>query len=239
MKAILGTKVGMTHVFAKDGRSIPVTIIHIEPNQVLEVRTKEKDGYDAIQVGYMSISDKNVTKARKGHFEKNQSDSKRFIREFRDVIGYKTGDLIKADLFTNGDIVDAQAFSKGHGFTGSIKRHNFGIGPMGHGAGYPHRYVGSISGGRGGSQAQRVFKGQKMPGHYGHEKTTVHNLTIVDVQLEKNLILIKGAVPGPNKSLVKLRQTTRHLNKKNVIELVNLNSNTKIEPSVEISENKG
>ncbi len=241
MKAILGTKVGMTHVFAKDGRSIPVTVIHVEPNQVLEVRTKQTDGYDAIQVGYMSISDKNVNKARKGHFDKNKSDSKRFIREFRDVTGYQTSDLIKVDLFSVGDIVDAQAFSKGHGFTGAIKRHNFKIGPMSHGAGYPHRYGGSISGGRGGSQAQRVFKGQKMAGHYGHEKTTVHNLTIVDVQLENNLILVKGAVPGPNKGLVRLRQTIRHENKKNVIELINLNTTTlkNKEVSIENSENKG
>jgi len=223
MKSLLGTKVGMTQVFTKEGKAIPTTVIYVEPNKVLDVRTQEKDGYTALQVGYKTVKDKNVTKPKMGQFKKAKCEPKRFIREFRDMTGYTIGQEFGVEIFEQGQYISAQAKTKGHGFTGSIKRHNFSIGPMGHGAGYPHRYVGSISGGRGGSQAQRVFKGTKLPGHYGHETVTTSNLLVLDVMKDKNLILIKGAVPGPKGMTILLKET---LSKVGKIETINLVNNT-------------
>lgn len=225
MKSILGTKVGMSQVFSEDGKKIPVTVVYVEPNVVLQTFSKDKDGYDAIQVGYETVSSKNVSKPKLGQFKAANSDPKRYIKEFRNITGYKTGDIIDCGIFEIGEIIDVQGLTKGHGFTGSIKRHNFSMGPMGHGAGYPHRYIGSIACGRGGSQAQRVFKNTKMPGHYGHELVTIKNLTIVNVDKEKNLILIKGAIPGPKKSLIKIKTSVNKPNMKVEVKLVQNTTN--------------
>ncbi len=233
MRALLGTKVGMSSVFDEQGRMHAVTIVYVEPNKVIAVKTKEKDGYDAIQVGYETIKEKNVNKPKKGQFKKANSDPKRYIKEFRNSTGNNVGDEIKVDIFKKGDYIDVQGITKGHGFTGSIKRHNFAIGPLGHGAGYPHRYVGSISGGRGGSQAQRVFKGTELPGHYGHENVTIQNLLIVDVIPNENLMVIKGAIPGNKKGLVYIRSSKKMSDKNNEIKLFNPQGK-KDEPAKEV-----
>lgn len=236
MKSILATKVGMTQVFTTTGEKIPVTILYAEPNVVLDVRTVEKDGYAATQVGYHTISRERTNKPKLGQFKKANCEPKRFIKEFRDVSGYNVGDLIKCDIFSVGELVDIQGTTKGHGFTGSIKRHNFSIGPMGHGAGYPHRYTGSIAAGRGGSQAQRVLKGTKMPGHYGHELVTTKHLQVVQISLEDNLIIVKGAVPGPKNGLVWIKSSVNKPNTVLPIEIVDYTSNGKVEAQKEVEE---
>lgn len=211
MKMLLGKKVGMTQAFLESGKVIPVTVIHVEPNVVLENKTKEKDGYVATKVGFISIKEKNINKPLQGYFKKIKQEPKRYVREFRDIEGYNVGDKLTVETFNAGDIVDVQGISKGHGFTGAIKRWNFKVGPLGHGAGYPHRYQGSISFGRGGSQGQRVPKGKKMSGHWGHETITIANLTVLSTELSKNLILIKGSVPGPIDSVVCIKTTTKKI----------------------------
>lgn len=209
MKMLLGKKVGMTQAFLESGKVIPVTVIHVEPNVVLENKTKEKNGYVATKVGFISVKEKVLNKPQQGYFKKIKQEPKRFVREFRDIDGYNVGDKLTVDTFKAGDIVDVQAISKGHGFTGAIKRWNFKVGPLGHGAGYPHRYQGSISFGRGGSQGQRVPKGKKMSGHWGHEVVTIANLTVLSTEIAKNLILIKGSVPGPIDGVVCIKTTTK------------------------------
>lgn len=237
MKSILATKVGMTQVFTQTGQKVPVTVLYVEPNQVLSVKTLEKDGYNATQVGYWNIKEQNINKPLKGIFKKSNSEAKRYIKELRDVIGYSVGDKITCSVFEQGQLVDVQAYTKGHGFTGSIKRHNFSMGPMGHGAGYPHRYVGSIAFGRGGSQGQRVIKGTKLPGHYGHELVTTKNLVVINVDENKNLILVKGSVPGPKNCLVKIKTSVMKPNKKVEFELVDYkNVNKNIQTLEETSE---
>lgn len=225
MKSILGTKVGMTQVFTTSGKKIPVTVIYAEPNQVLGVKTLEKDGYVATQVGYWNIKEQNVNKPLKGIFKKSNSETKRYIRELRDVSGYEVGSNIDCSVFEQGELVDVQAYTKGHGFTGSIKRHNFSMGPMGHGAGYPHRYVGSIAFGRGGSQGQRVIKGTKLPGHYGDELVTTKNLLVIDVNKDKNILLIKGSIPGPKNGLVKIKSSVMKPNHKVELQIVDYKHN--------------
>lgn len=225
MKSILGTKVGMTQVFTTSGKKIPVTVIYAEPNQVLGVKTLEKDGYVATQVGYWNIKEQNVNKPLKGIFKKSNSETKRYIRELRDVSGYEVGSNIDCSVFEQGELVDVQAYTKGHGFTGSIKRHNFSMGPMGHGAGYPHRYVGSIAFGRGGSQGQRVIKGTKLPGHYGDELVTTKNLVVIDVNKDKNILLIKGSIPGPKNGLVKIKSSVMKPNHKVELQIVDYKHN--------------
>lgn len=225
MKSILGTKVGMTQVFTTSGKKIPVTVIYAEPNQVLGVKTLEKDGYVATQVGYWNIKEQNVNKPLKGIFKKSNSETKRYIRELRDVSGYEVGSNIDCSVFEQGELVDVQAYTKGHGFTGSIKRHNFSMGPMGHGAGYPHRYIGSIAFGRGGSQGQRVIKGTKLPGHYGDELVTTKNLVVIDVNKDKNILLIKGSIPGPKNGLVKIKSSVMKPNHKVELQIVDYKHN--------------
>lgn len=225
MKSILGTKVGMTQVFTTSGKKIPVTVIYAEPNQVLGVKTLEKDGYVATQVGYWNIKEQNVNKPLKGIFKKSNSETKRYIRELRDVSGYEVGSNIDCSVFEQGELVDVQAYTKGHGFTGSIKRHNFSMGPIGHGAGYPHRYVGSIAFGRGGSQGQRVIKGTKLPGHYGDELVTTKNLVVIDVNKDKNILLIKGSIPGPKNGLVKIKSSVMKPNHKVELQIVDYKHN--------------
>ena len=199
-KAIIGTKLGMSQVFTADGKVIPVTVVEAGPCPVVQLKTTERDGYQAIQVAYGSIKDKNVNKPVKGHFAVAKVTPMRHLREFRlaDCSGYKVGDEIKCDVFTEGEKVDVTGTSKGKGFAGAVKRWNHHIGPKAHGSGY-HRGVGSMSAN---STPSRVFKNKKMSGHLGNERVTVQNLTVVKVDKERNLILIKGAVPGPKGSVV-------------------------------------
>ena len=208
-KAILGRKLGMTQIFTEEGRVIPVTVVESGNNFVLRNKTDETDGYNAVQIGFGDIKEKNVTKPLKGHFEKAGVKAVRFIREMRlsAPSEYNVGDMIGVDIFAAGDLVDVVGTSKGKGFAGGIKRHNFARGPMGHGS-KSHREPGStgamISGPGG-----RVLKGKKLPGRMGGERVTVQRLTIVRVDTDRNLILIKGAIPGPKKGFVVIKDTVK------------------------------
>ena len=206
-KAILATKVGMTQIFSEDGVLIPVTVLQAGPCVVTQVKTEENDKYSAIQVGYGDIREKLLNKPRKGQFDKLEIPYKRFLKEFRLINAqiYKLKQEIKADIFSVGDKIDATAISKGKGFQGAIKRHGGSRGPMAHGSKY-HRHAGSNGAC---SDPSKVFKGKKMPGHMGHEKVTVQNLDIIRVDVENNLLLVKGSIPGPKKSLVTIRETVK------------------------------
>ena len=206
-KAILATKVGMTQIFNEEGILTPVTVLQAGPCVVTQVKTIENDGYEAVQVGFVDKREKLVSKPLKGHFDKAGVSYKRYVREFRldECAGYKLGDEIKADVFAAGEKVDATAISKGKGFQGAIKRHGQHRGPMAHGSKF-HRHQGSNGSA---TTPGRVFKGKGMPGHMGNVQVTVQNLEIVKVDVENNLILVKGAVPGPKKSLVTLKNTVK------------------------------
>ena len=206
-KAILATKVGMTQIFNEDGMLIPVTVLQAGPCVVTQVKTDENDGYTAVQVGFGDIREKLVNKPETGHFAKAGVAVKRFVKEFRfeNAAEYEVGQEIKADIFAAGDHIDATAVSKGKGFQGAIKRHGQSRGPMAHGSKY-HRHAGSNGAC---SDPSKVFKGKKMPGHMGHVKATVQNLEIVRVDADNNLLLVKGSVPGPKKSLVTIRETVK------------------------------
>ena len=222
-KAILATKVGMTQIFNEDGTLTPVTVLQAGPCAVTQIKTVENDRYSAVQVGFVDKKEKivnkdkggnkevihrhGVNKAQKGHFDKAGVSCKRFIREFKfeNADEYTLGSEIKADIFEAGDRVDATAISKGKGFQGAIKRHGQHRGPMTHGSKF-HRHQGSNGAC---SSPSRVFKGKGMPGHMGCVKVTVQNLTVVRVDADKNLILVKGAVPGPRKALVTIKETTK------------------------------
>ena len=196
-KGILGKKVGMTQIFSAEGVLVPVTVIDVTPNVVLQKKTAETDGYQAVQVGY--LDKKNVNKPEEGHAKKANTNPKRFVKEFagEDMMAFEVGQEVKANIFVEGEIVDVTGTSKGKGYAGAIKRHNFSRGPMAHGSGY-HRGIGSM----GSIDAARVKKGKKMAGRMGGETVTVQNLEVVKIDLEKNVILIKGSVPGANKSYV-------------------------------------
>src|SRR5690625_1598177 len=200
-KGILGRKVGMTQIFSENGELIPVTVVQAEPNVVLQKKTIELDGYEAIQVGFYDKKESRSNKAEKGHAEKANTTPKRYVREFRNakVDEYEVGQEISVDVFEVGDKIDVTGTSKGKGFQGSIKRHNYARGPMSHGSRF-HRTGGSM----GAVDAKRVFKGKALPGQMGNEQVTVQNLEVVKTEAEKNLILIKGNIPGPKKSLVKI-----------------------------------
>ena len=222
-KAILATKVGMTQIFNEDGVLVPVTVLQAGPCVVTQIKTVDNDGYDAVQVGYVDKKEKivnkdaagkkevihrhGVNKALKGHFTKAGVTSKRYVREFRfeNASEYAPAQEIKADMFEAGDRIDVSATSKGKGFQGAIKRHGQSRGPMAHGSKF-HRHQGSNGAC---SSPSRVFKGKGMPGHMGCKKVTIQNLTVVRVDAEKNLILVKGAVPGPKKALVTIKETTK------------------------------
>lgn len=206
-KAILGKKLGMTQIFGEDGKIIPVTVIEAGPCVVVQKKTTEKDGYEAIQVGFADIREKLVNKPVKGHFAKAGVALKRFVKELRleDIGGYEIGQEFKADIFSAGERVDISGISKGKGFQGTIKRWNAHRGPMSHGSKF-HRAVGSMGAS---SDPSRTFKNKKMPGHMGNENTTVLNLQVAKVMPEKNIILIKGGVPGPNKGFVVIRNTVK------------------------------
>ena len=206
-KAILATKVGMTQIFNDDGVLTPVTVLQAGPCVVTQVKTMENDGYSAVQVGFVDKREKLVNKPLKGQFDKAGVSYKRYLREFKleDAENYELGQEIKADVFAAGDKIDVSAVSKGKGFQGAIKRHGQSRGPMAHGSKY-HRHAGSNGAA---SDPSKVFKGKKMPGHMGHKKVTVQNLEVVRVDMDNNLILVKGAVPGPKKSLVTIKETVK------------------------------
>ena len=206
-KAILATKVGMTQIFNENGSLIPVTVLQATPNVVTQVKTVENDGYAAVQVGFGEIRDVLVNKPRKGHFAKAGVANKRFLREFKfeNAAEYTVGQEIKADIFTAGDKIDATGTSKGKGFQGAIKRHGLSRGPMKHGSKY-HRHAGSNGPA---TTPGRVFKGKHMPGQMGAVKVTVQNLEVVKVDVENNLLLVKGAVPGSKKALLVLKETVK------------------------------
>ena len=206
-KAIMGTKLVMSQVFSQDGTVIPVTVVLAGPCPVVQLKNAEKDGYAAIQIGYGAIKEKNVTKPVAGHFKKANVGPVRKLRELRlaDCSAYNVGDQIKCDVFAAGEKVDVTGTSKGKGFAGAVKRWNHHIGPKAHGSGY-HRGVGSMGAC---STPSRVFKNKKMSGHLGNERVTVQNLTVVKVDTERNLILIKGAVPGPKGGFVVVRDSVK------------------------------
>ena len=222
-KAILATKIGMTQIFNEDGVLVPVTVLQAGPCVVTQVKTVENDGYAAVQVGFVDKKEKivnvdkngskeirnrhGVTKAEKGHFDKAGVSYKRYVREFRfeNAADYTVADEIKADIFAAGDKLDATAIAKGKGFQGAIKRHGQHRGPMAHGSKF-HRHQGSNGAC---SSPSKVFKGKGMPGHMGSKRITIQNLEVVRVDVENNVILVKGAVPGPKKSLVTLKETVK------------------------------
>jgi large subunit ribosomal protein L3 len=205
-KGILGRKIGMTQVFAENGNLIPVTVVEAAQNVVLQKKSVESDGYVALQVGFEDKRDKLANKPEKGHVAKANTNPKRFVREFRgvDVTGYEVGQEVKVDIFAAGDVVDVTGISKGKGFQGVIKRHGQSRGPMAHGSRY-HRRPGSM----GPVAPNRVFKGKLLPGRMGGEQITVQNLEIVKVDVERNLLLIKGNVPGPKKALLKIKSAVK------------------------------
>lgn len=202
-KAILGRKLGMSQVFTPEGIVIPVTVVEAGPCAVVQVKTKAKEGYDAVQVAFGDIKEKNVTMPLMGHYGKAKATPKRHLREFRfdDCSTYTVGSVIKCDSFAVGDKVNVVGNTKGRGFTGVIQRWNYARGPMAHGSGY-HRGVGSLSAN---SDPSRVFKNKKMPGHYGDEQVTIKNLEVVRVDEGRNLLLIKGGIPGAKGSLVTIK----------------------------------
>ena len=206
MKAIIGKKVGMTQIFYEKGYVIPVTVIEAGPCLVAQVKSEETDGYNAVQLGFGEVKDKHINKPEKGHFEKSKLSAKKHLREFRaDSIDVKVGDEVKADVFEAGDKIDVQGTSKGKGFQGVIKRHGQHRGPMGHGSMY-HRRPGSMGST---STPGRVFKGKKLPGHMGVQTVTIQNLDVVRVDMDKNVILVKGSVPGPKGAILKIKSAVK------------------------------
>ena len=217
-KGILGRKLGMTQVFTKSGKLIPVTVIEVEPNVVTQIKTIENDGYEAVQLGFDTKREKLATKASIGHTNKANTTPKRFFREIRgvEISNYSLGQEISCDIFEAGEVVDVTGTTKGHGFQGVIKRHGQSRGPMGHGSHY-HRRPGSM----GTMRPMRVFKGKKLPGHMGVLTVTIQNLEIVSVDKENNVILVKGNVPGPKKSLVIIKSSVKNPGKVNPSEELN------------------
>ena len=206
-KAILATKVGMTQIFNEDGVLTPVTVLQAGPCVVTQVKTEDNDGYKAVQVGFVDKREKLINKPMKGQFDKAGVSYKRYVREFKfeNAEEYAVAQEIKADIFTAGDKIDATAISKGKGFQGAIKKNGQHRGPMAHGSKF-HRHQGSNGAC---SDPSKVFKGKGMPGHMGHKQITVQNLEIVKVDVENNLLLVKGAVPGPKKALVTVKETVK------------------------------
>lgn len=234
MKGILGRKIGMTQVFATNGKLVPVTVIEVEPNIVSQIKTKENDGYDAIQLAAIEKKETRSNKPEMGHLKKANTTPKRFLRELRgvDVSEYSLGQEIKADIFSLGEMVDVTGTSKGKGTQGVIKRWNQSRGPMGHGSQY-HRGVGSL----GTLLPMRVLPGKKMPGHMGGEQVTVQNLEVIQIDLENNVILIKGNVPGPKKSLVFIKSAIKNNGKINPETELITYVEEEVEPEVTESEN--
>ena len=217
MKGILGRKVGMTQVFTTNGLLIPVTVVEVEPNVITQIKTAEKDGYNSIQLGAFTKREKVSNKPEMGHVKKANTTPKRFLKEIKglDIANYEVGQVIGVDVFEAGELVDVTGTSKGKGFQGTIKRHNFSRGPMSHGSHY-HRAVGS----RGPMRPMRVLKGKKLPGHMGNETVTIQNLEIIAVDTENNCLLISGNIPGPKKGYVIVRTAIKNGGKVEAKELV-------------------
>lgn len=216
MKGILGRKVGMTEVFTKDGKLIPVTVVSVEPNVITQVKTKETDGYNAIQLATVDKKEKHATKAAIGHAKKANTTPKRFLKEIRNVEGtYNLGDTLDASVFEAGEYVDVTGTSKGKGFTGVIKRHNQSRGPETHGSRY-HRRPGSM----GTMRPMRVMKGKKLAGHMGVETRTIQNLEIIEVNVNENYILVSGSIPGAKNSLVFIKSAVKTDKKNDAKELI-------------------
>ena len=234
MKGILGRKLGMTQVFTRDGKVIPVTVIEVEPNVVTQIKTVEKDGYDAIQLATDAVRENLSNKPAIGHTKKANTTPKRFLKEIRgvNVNDYTLGQTISVDVFEAGEIVDVTGTSKGKGFQGVIKRHNQSRGPMGHGSQY-HRGVGSL----GTMLPMHVLKGKKMPGQMGNVQRTVQNLEIISVDTENNVILVKGNVPGPKKSYVMIRTAVKKKDAKNAAaDLITYVEVVEETPATEVNE---
>lgn len=234
MKGILGIQRGMTQVFGKNGKLVPVTVVEVTPNIVSQIKTKANDGYDAIQLAAVDKKESRSNKPETGHLKKANTTPKRFLKELRgvDVSNYSLGQEIKADIFTVGEVVDVTGTSKGKGTQGVIKRWNQSRGPMGHGSQY-HRGVGSL----GTMLPMRVLPGKKMPGRMGGEQVTVQNLEIIDIDLENNVILVKGNVPGPKNSLVFIKSSIKNTGKVNeAIELITYEIETPVEEVEETVE---
>ena len=216
MKGILGRKVGMTQVFTKDGKLIPVTVVEVQPNVVMQVKTVEKNGYNAIQLGVFEKKEKNASKAEIGNAKKANTTPKRFLKEIRDYEGtYNVGDAVTVETFECGEVVDVTGTSKGKGFQGVIKRHNQSRGPMGHGSHY-HRRPGSM----GTMLPKRVLKGKKLPGHMGDETVTIQNLEVIEVNVAENYMLISGNIPGAKNSLVLIKTAVKTSGKKEAKEII-------------------
>lgn len=209
-KAIIGKKVGMTQIFDAAGKVVPVTVIEAGPCTVTQIKTMEKEGYDAVQMGFQDIVERKLTKPEIGHLKKAGEDLKKFLKEFRfeDCSSFDVGDIIKADMFKEGETVDVTGVSKGKGYAGTIKRFNASRGPMSHGAGPMHRHQGSMGAC---SDPSKIMKGKMMPGHMGHEQVTVQNLAVVKVDPELNLIAVCGAIPGPKGGIVYLKNTVKNI----------------------------
>ncbi len=217
MKGILGRKVGMTQVFTTDGKLVPVTVVEVDKNIVTQIKTVEKDGYNAIQLGAFNKKEKASNRAEKGHIKNANTEPKRFLKEIRglDVSNYQVGQVIDVNNFEVGEFVDATGTSKGKGFAGSIKRHGLSRGPETHGSTY-HRRVGSL----GPMRPMRVLKGKPLPGHMGNEQVTIQNLEIVEVNSELNYILVSGNIPGPKNSFVLIKSSIKNKDKNQPIELI-------------------
>ncbi len=208
-KAIIGKKLGMTQIFDEKGNVIPVTVIEAGPCAVSQIKTKETDGYDAVQFAFSDIAERKLTKAEAGHLKKAGVSMKKHLKEFRldDISGYKLGDTVTSDIFSAGEKVDITGVTKGHGYSGVIKRWNAHILKMTHGTGPVHREVGSMGAN---SSPSRVFKNKHMAGQYGNEQVTVLNLTVAKVDAEKNIVAVKGAVPGARGGIVFIRNAVKH-----------------------------
>ncbi|MCI5733755.1 MAG: 50S ribosomal protein L3 [Bacilli bacterium] len=217
MKGILGRKIGMTQVFSKDGKLVPVTVIEVEPNVVTQVKTIENDGYNAIQLATVTVKEKHSNKASMGHTKKANTAPKRFLKEIRgvDTNSYTLGQELTASLFEAGEVVDVTGISKGKGYQGVIKKNNQSRGPMGHGSKY-HRGVGSL----GTMLPKRVLKGKALPSHMGDVQTTIQNLEIIKVDMDENCILVKGSVPGAKKSLVLIKTAVKTDKKNEAFDLI-------------------
>lgn len=238
VKGILGRKIGMTQVFTKSGKLIPVTVVQVDKNVVTQIKTAENDGYEAIQLGFSDKREKITTKASIGHTNKANTTPKRFFKEIRgvDINAYTLGQEVGADVFVEGEVVDVTGITKGKGFQGVIKRHNQSRGPMGHGSHF-HRSPGSM----GTMRPMRVFKGKNLPGHMGELTVTIQNLEVVAVDLENEVILVKGNVPGPKKSLIVIKTAVKKPGKVNETEALN-SYVTKVTPletpeAIEVVEN--
>ncbi len=234
MKGILGTKIGMTQVFTTEGKLIPVTVVEVKPNVVTQIKTNETDGYEAIQLGYDTVRENLSNKPKMGHTKKANTEPKRFLREIKgvNVADYTLGQVLDASIFEAGEIVDVSGISKGKGFQGVIKRYNQSRGPMGHGSQY-HRGVGSL----GTMRPMHVLKGKKLPGQMGNVASTVQNLEVVTVDLENNVILIKGNVPGPKKGLVVIKTAVKKPGKKNTAaDLITYEETKEVENTAKVEE---